>query len=379
MNAKSAFLSFWLFGLLNNVLYVVILSAAADLVGPLVPKATVLLADILPSFLIKLTAPFFIHLIPYNTRIVLLIALSLSGMLLVTLNAIEWKLFGICLASLSSGLGELTFLQLTHFYEESSLHGWSSGTGGAGLIGSGLFLMMTTILKVNVQTTLLLFSVFPLGFLHYFRLPKVQSYEGIQDEEQNTSSLPVAIQSHFRFTMQRLRKLFLPFMIPLSTVYLAEYLINQSVSPTLLFPIDETPFTKYRDIYVTYGTLYQLGVFISRSSAPFVRIYKLYIPSSLQCINFVILVIQSLSNFIPSVYIVMFIVLYEGLLGGAAYVNTFMLILETVPEDEREFSLGATSLSDSGGIVVSALIGLWLEPTLCRYQVNHGRDWCTMP
>lgn len=60
------FIAFWLFGLINNVLYVVNLSAAIDLVGPLVPKATVLLADVLPSFLVKIVAPFFIHVVPYK-------------------------------------------------------------------------------------------------------------------------------------------------------------------------------------------------------------------------------------------------------------------------------------------------------------------------
>lgn len=40
-------------------------------------------------------------------------------------------------------------------------------------------------------------------------------------------------------------------------MYLAEYVINQGISPTLLFPIDEMPFDRYRDAYVTYGTLYQ--------------------------------------------------------------------------------------------------------------------------
>lgn len=74
----------------------------------------------------------------------------------------------------------------------------------------------------------------------------------------------------------------------------------------------------------------------------------------------------------------MLLVFYEGLLGGAAYVNTFMLIIDTIPEIDREFSLGATSMSDSGGIVVSALIGLWLEPSLCNYRANHGRDWCKL-
>lgn len=52
-------------GLINNILYVIILSAALDLVGPSVPKATVLLADVIPSFLTKLTAPYYIHAVPY--------------------------------------------------------------------------------------------------------------------------------------------------------------------------------------------------------------------------------------------------------------------------------------------------------------------------
>ncbi|CDR43405.1 CYFA0S12e00166g1_1 [Cyberlindnera fabianii] len=375
LRISSVFASFWLFGLLNNVLYVVILSAAVDLVGPLVPKATVLLADILPSFTIKVTAPFFIHRIAYPHRICGLIALSLTGMGFIVFGSLRLKLFGIILASLSSGLGEITFLQLTHFYKEVSLNGWSSGTGGAGLVGSGLFLLMTTILKVNVKTTLLMFAIFPLGFLHYFRLPppETEVYQELPVEE---SQQTFTAKDSFKTTVKRLKGLVVPFMIPLSTVYFAEYLINQSVSPTLLFPIEDTPFAKYRDIYVTYGTLYQLGVFISRSSASVVRVKNLYIPSVLQFVNLFLLILQSLYYFIPSVYIIMIIVFYEGLLGGAAYVNTFMLIIETIAESEREFSLGATSMSDSGGIVFSALVGLWLEPNLCKYQVGHGRDWC---
>ena len=48
---QRTFASFFIFGLLNNILYVIILSAAIDLVGPSTPKAIVLLADIIPSFL----------------------------------------------------------------------------------------------------------------------------------------------------------------------------------------------------------------------------------------------------------------------------------------------------------------------------------------
>ena len=167
--STKIFTSFFLFGLLNNILYVVILSAAIDLVGAATPKAVVLLADVVPAFIFKLTAPFFIHTISYVSRIWSLVALSSLGMLLISLtpeSSIGVKVFGIVLASFSSGFGEVSFLQLTHYYnEEMSLGGFASGTGGAGLFGSFLFMFMTNILGIKVWLVLLLFALVPLGFL----------------------------------------------------------------------------------------------------------------------------------------------------------------------------------------------------------------------
>ena len=73
-------------GLINNVLYVMILSAAQDLVGSSVPKGVVLLADVLPSFFTKLIAPYFIHRVSYSLRVLVFITLSAGGMLLVALT-----------------------------------------------------------------------------------------------------------------------------------------------------------------------------------------------------------------------------------------------------------------------------------------------------
>jgi battenin len=78
-------------------------------------------------------------------------------------------------------------------------------------------------------------------------------------------------------------------MLPLLLVYVAEYTINQGVAPTLLFPISSSPFDEYRSFYSTYGAIYQVGVFISRSSTPFIRIHNLYLPSFLQVANLVLL------------------------------------------------------------------------------------------
>jgi battenin len=163
--SSRTFISFWIFGLVNNVLYVVILSAAIDLVGPEAPKAIVLLADILPSFLLKLTAPFYIHVVPYYVRIILLIIISFVGMSIIAFfNFTTLRLIGVMLASASSGLGEISFLQLTHFYDPLSISGWSSGTGAAGLVGSFAFLVLTSWLKVSTRVSLALFSLVPFSF-----------------------------------------------------------------------------------------------------------------------------------------------------------------------------------------------------------------------
>ncbi len=66
------------------------------------------------------------------------------------------------------------------------------------------------------------------------------------------------------------------------------------------------------------------------------------------------------------------------------YVNTFAEIMESaeaggnrrVAEEDREFSLGATSVSDSGGIGIAGIIGVVLEPWLCSWNVDRGRSWC---
>lgn len=408
-------LAFFAFGCINNIFYVIILSAALDLVGPDIPKATVLLASIIPGLATKLTVPYFIHVIPYDWRVVLLAVLSTCGMLTVALSprdAIAEKVAGIILANISSGAGEVHFLGLTHHYGSGSLAAWGSGTGGAGLLGAGAYSLATTILGFGVPATLLSSSVIPLLMLaSYFVLLPSQPLDATRaqprsvvdevDEEDHFSDqeadgllarpesgrpispafqtkqiLPRRALIDFRSKLHRTKALVLPYMAPLFLVYLAEYTINQGVAPTLLFPLDESPFAHYRSFYSTYGFIYQLGVFVSRSSLPFVRVRSLYFPAVLQCANLVLLTVHALWPFIPTVWVVFVIVFWEGLLGGLVYVSTFAAIREEVPEADREFSLGATTVSDSGGIFFAGLLGVVMESLLCKWQVRHGRDWC---
>ncbi|KAF3070761.1 Protein btn-1 [Daldinia childiae] len=418
-NADTSVLAaFWLFGLINNVLYVIILSAAQDLVGSDVPKGLVLLADVLPSFLTKLIAPYFIHKVPYWLRIIAFVITSSLGMFMIALTppdrSVGVKMAGVILASLSSGAGELSFLGLTHFYGHMSLAAWGSGTGAAGLIGAGLYVMFTDWIGFSVKDSLLASAFLPvIMFISFFLiLPKeplrqgkgARGYQAVphrdvrQDDIEDdrlttnaTSSLlapesaivsadistdGIDALSKLKSNVRRARSLFYPYMLPLLLVYVAEYTINQGVSPTLLFPLKSTPFKEYRDFYPMYGFLYQLGVFISRSSIAFIRIQHLYLPSFLQIGNLVLLTLHALLPFIPSVYVIFIVIFWEGLLGGAVYVNTFAEIMQNVPTSEREFSLGATSVSDSAGICIASFISMAMEGWLCSWQVQHGRDWC---
>jgi battenin len=329
----------------------------------------VLLADVIPSFLTKLCAPYFIHLIPYNVRIFVFVALSVSGMLIIALTpplhdsrSIGIKMFGVILASLSSGAGELSFLGLTHYYGHFALAAWGSGTGGAGLIGAGAYAIATTTLRISVRTSLMVFSLLPVIMIISFFLilprgplaapVKLAEYEVVQDLDQQEqdgaadgSLSPTFAESQvllsssmhssrsfasvsranrawmsFKANLRRSRGLFFPFMLPLLLVYIAEYTINQGVAPTLLFPLSSSPFDEYRSFYSTYNAIYQVGVFISRSSTPFFRVHHLYLPSLLQVANLVLLTLHAMFDFIPNFYLVCIIIFWEGLLGGLVYV-----------------------------------------------------------
>lgn len=165
-------------------------------------------------------------------------------------------------------------------------------------------------------------------------------------------------------------------MVPLVLVYVSEYTINQGIAPTLLYPLETTPFLQYRSFYPTYSAIYQSGVFVSRSSISFFRVHNIYVPALLQVVNLTFLVLHSIHNFIPNVYVVFAIIFWEGLLGGSTYVNAFAEIADNVPQEDREFSLGVTSVSDSAGICLAGFLGMALETSLCNYQVRNGRDWC---
>ncbi|XP_003737654.1 battenin [Galendromus occidentalis] len=379
-------IAFWLLGLCNNFGYVVMLSAAGHILGEgsgskdgkCKPSSAgnVLLANILPALIIKIIGPFInlkIHL-----QVLLVVIVDVASFVLTssTNPDVKWIGYsGVVAGSIGSGLGEIAFLKYSSHYQTNVVSAWSSGTGMAGVAGAGAYALM--ILKLSDELTLRLMIAIPIllavsfwVILEHPREPSSESHENIA-ESSSVCCVPSSTQSGPTLSFSQKLKLMQPllkYMIPLGLVYFAEYFINQGLTDIITFNI-YTPNTQY----TWYQTCYQVGVFISRSSVNIVHIRHLWIMPILQIINAVFFTFEAFFSFIPSFWIVVVLIVYEGLLGGASYVNTFYKLSQDVAPQYKEFSMGVTSLADSTGITLAAFAAIGAHNLICdhRYPRSH--------
>lgn len=111
---------------------------------------------------------------------------------------------------------------------------------------------------------------------------------------------------------------------------------------------------------------YQIGVFISRSSVNLVKINKIWILAVLQFVNVVIVTTEVVTFFSPTIWIIFGLVLFEGLLGGGTYVNTYYKMSKEIPEDRRDFALGVVPVADSIGIALAGFLAIPAHNALCK-------------
>lgn len=392
--------AYWILGLCNNYGYVVMLSAAHDILkaadeshhpsnSSTISNSTIidptkrecnelstgaiLLADILPALIIKFTAPFlpfFVHV-----RILICCLAAAAGFILVAFSQGNWlAILGVIATSFSSGLGEVTFLAHSSRYNKNVISTWSSGTGGAGIVGAVSYAGLTG-LGLDPVTTLLVMLVVPvlegLTFWVLLRKPHeedqpVQTATGMSvygssaatfgDNEQNQKAFG-DLKSKFKAI-----PLLFKYMIPLLLVYLLEYFINQGLFELLYF---EGAFLDKDEQYRWLQVDYQIGVFISRSSVNLLQLKQVWIMSVFQFINVLVLLFQVLYGYIPNIWIVFAIVLWEGLLGGGAYVNTFYRMSHEIPMEKQKFSMSITAIADSLGIALAGWIAMPTHNALC--------------
>ncbi|XP_013117722.1 battenin [Stomoxys calcitrans] len=373
--------SYWILGLCNNYGYVVMLSAAHDIIGQfhedappsedetgsgrqchIVSTGAILLADILPSLFVKIIMPFFPFWV--NIRIGIAVAFSAAGFLLVGFANAEWMaLLGVIITSASSGIGETTFLAYSSNYNKNVVSTWSSGTGGAGVIGSLSYATLRS-LDVSPRDTMLIMLIFPfieaLSFWILLRRPsKVLPVTHVDStEELIVDEKPLeGFKEKFVYIKELVK-----YMVPLALVYFFEYFINQGLFELVFFEnsaLDKA--SQYRWLNVDY----QIGVFISRSSVNIFQLDKIWLMSVFQFINVVYFLTEVIYFYTPSIWITFAIVLWEGLLGGGAYVNTFYRMSKEIPPGRRQFAMAMVVQSDSYGIALAGFLSIPVHNAIC--------------
>lgn len=423
----SVGIAFWLLGLFNNSSYVIMIASAKTISEG--GTALVFLANIIPSMLIKLSAPYWFDFVPYRVRMLLAFFFMVSSFgLVASLSSmppsawtITLQLVGVALGSAQSGLGEASLLAAAGKCDTAGdgkcISWFSSGTGLAGVFGFLWKFVWNEWLLLSMSTTLWLAQSLAFMYLGIFwkcLLPQLDSHQRHEyaltaEEEQplelttyidhttngsladmsmtpdskyeDPLALPTGPQEddtpqltpvHEMTICERAQMVLRlwPYIIPLFVVYAAEYSLQAGTWTAIGFP---TSSQEARDEFYEYSNwLYQAGVFVSRSSGALgtAPMALLWIMPTLQTANVAFFAVVAAHHLWYSYAQLLPICFYVGLLGGAVYVHGYMRIcadFKTV--DRREFALAATSVAESLGIVFADVMGLFIQS--CLYRTNN--------
>eukprot|EP01095_Lingulamoeba_sp_RSL-Kostka_P009610 TRINITY_DN3337_c0_g3_i1.p1 TRINITY_DN3337_c0_g3~~TRINITY_DN3337_c0_g3_i1.p1 ORF type:complete len:421 (-),score=68.55 TRINITY_DN3337_c0_g3_i1:186-1448(-) len=396
-----------IYGTLNNLGYVVVNSSADDLsrkfnnqnlIG-LIPGANVFF-----GFLVRGINTFLLEKVNYNYRVIANAIICFLGYLIILLSLVAFNngangtlsffiaLLGISCVGSSSSFGESVILGYLKSYQPPILNGFSLGTGLAGVCGSGLYLLLVAIGSTLFETYTILIPLVLIYYLSFFFLKKptkeeldqyykeqelklekkfdkevlpINESEPIIEASDSVIYIPLDETKSQRYL--RILKLVLWTGCNLSLVYLFEYVVSVGLASVAEPPIAssvESSDISYvqKNSYAILSFCYQLGVLISRSSLPVIKIHRIEILTILQFFNFLLWYSQAVWFWI-NIYVQFVLMFYVGLLGGASYVNCFYRILnmKNISVQDKDLAVNFTAIFITVGITASSLADLVID------------------
>ncbi|XP_074414100.1 battenin-like isoform X3 [Zonotrichia albicollis] len=318
--------AFWILGLCNNLPYVVMLSAARDLLEPRpgeerrnrsrydcdpVGTGAVLLADVVPGLVVKLLLPLVGPYLPIRIRVVA-VALCLWGSVsaVAAAKGTLSGLGGVALGSAGAGLGEVTFLTLASSYPS-------------------FFFLLGPAPPPRPDPP----------------LPHPDEGGGAREEKWGVAKAAFCQGA------------------PLALVYFAEYFVNQGLMELLYFPSSPLPHSAQ---YRTLQLLYQAGVFASRSSLRCLRLRRLWGLAVTQVLlaSFLLAAV-AVNHLLPGLGVAAALALGEGLVGGGAYGNAFSNLGEQVPLPQQPLAIAVVTLGAEVAIAAAGGAGLGAHAAFC--------------
>ncbi|CAE7938595.1 BTN1 [Symbiodinium sp. KB8] len=375
-------IAFWILGLLNNFLWVVLNAGANEINSAGI--ALVYLANVLPSLTMKLSGPYWFHYVSYKYRMWLIALLMVLCLLQVAWGQGPYqKLIGVGMASMAAGIGEASLLAMASFYEaKPCLTAWSSGTGFAGIAGyvwSLLFDYLDLCFQVELMVALWLPLAFLLAFHCLLGPPWIDEERGARldcaadsadsNSEELESEETESVMEHHASELATAKLSFQerfgyilslwPYTVPLFFVYAAEYTIQSGFWAAMGFPVTDP--TSRHHFYKWSNFMYQIGVFISRSA--FILICRnrkvLWCGGFLQVVMALFFAAAAWQPF--GDWWLLAPAFFVGCLGGGVYVGAFTLIAQEQPASFVELALSAASVADTFGMIAANIMGLLIQ------------------
>lgn len=191
----------WMLGLLNNFSYVVIFSS----IQPLAVQFEALhliglieFSNIGLGIFSKLLHILYLYKYSYRYRVILIGILSIFGFILIQISfftKFSILIFGILLLGASSSMGESVIMCYIDDYHKKYNSYWSSGTGGAGILGALSVLIFHKYID-PIYNNMLFLILLPTSFIYvyiFFILDSICSSCNKSDdsiEVSNSSSSP---------------------------------------------------------------------------------------------------------------------------------------------------------------------------------------------
>ncbi|OHS98931.1 CLN3 protein [Tritrichomonas foetus] len=386
-------IAMFMIGIINNTPYVIGIASAQRIVKGYDKDSylgIVLWANTISGIFSRFINSWLISMnVAYEINFIANLLMMLFGLLACAFS--RWfslTCVGIFFIGFSSNLGESVMLCYMTFKRKTNLlKSWSSGTGMAGIAGAG-YSFICDVVNMNdfwafigVTPVVVLYGL--LFFLVIWRSPEEDEETDRMDHPilNDENSLPPFIDGggqngaideeapNVKVTVTEYVGVcdcsywgsagWL--MFNCGAVYFLEY-VMQGVFADCCLTAEKKK--KYHYMYSLLNLMYQIGVFLSRSSLSFFTFPKIWILTLGQCVFFALWCTQAFFHFMP-VGVLLGTMVCVGLFGGCSYVNAFHMMMndETMTTKQKEMVTSWNSFFISLFIVLSTLFTFVAEMT----------------
>lgn len=300
------------------------------------------------------------------------------------------------LGSVAQVIGETSNLAFLKGFPAELIGGWGAGTGLAGILGSGMYLVLSG--PLGLSNSLIFALQAPQVFLywiafHYLHTEATRGMEGVQlakavggsgsvrnvvgeagnrslETLQPTGAAPATFKN-----VQAAVRASGTIMFNLVAVYCLEYIIHPGLD-------DRETKCASKVWFTTMWMCYNVGVTLSRLSVAVFRIKRVWLLTALQLFNVIGWTIEVYTGVIRSIpgergyYLLASWMVVVGLCGGATYGNCMYLFnrQEDIPDDLRELGINLGFVMSNLGITAATISFSFFDETITAMSViyPHG-------